>query len=109
MRKFGSGAIRDSDDSKENYIESIPWLALRRYAAYMKSKEKVYGKGNFKKGIPIESYEESALRHVQKYISNKYEGGEFELDQDHLSAVLFNIFGIMFEEEKINLKSKKEV
>ncbi len=101
MREFETGAVRDSDDTKENYIESLPWLALRRYAFYMKSKEAKYGKGNFKKGIPIESYEESLLRHVQKYISNKHENGNFEKEEDHLSAMLFNIFGIIFEEEKI--------
>lgn len=100
IREFPSGAVRDLDNNKENYIESIPWLALRRYAFYMKSKESKYGKGNFKKGIPIESYEESLMRHIQKYISNKYENGNFEKEEDHLSAILFNIFGMMFEEER---------
>lgn len=103
-RKFKNGAVRDNDDNKENYIESIPWLALRRYAFYMKSKESIYGKGNFKKGIPISSYEESLLRHIQKYISNKHESANFEKDQDHLSACIFNTLGIMFEEERLNAK-----
>lgn len=100
IRKFDTGAVRDNDSTKENYVESIPWIALRRYAFYMKSKESRYGKGNFKKGIPSESYEESLLRHIQKYISNKYEGGDFEKDQDHLSAILFNCFGLIYQEEK---------
>jgi hypothetical protein len=37
----------------------------------MTSKKKKYGAGNFKRGINIESYEQSLLRHVQKYMENK--------------------------------------
>jgi len=52
MRKFTTGAVRDSDDKKEDYIETISWTAFRRYAQYMTSKKSRYGQGNFKKGIP---------------------------------------------------------
>lgn len=99
-RKFETGAIRDDDSSKEDYIETISWTAFKRYAQYMTGKKKRYGAGNFKKGIPIESYEQSLLRHVQKYLENKYENGVIETDEDHLSAIAFNIFGIMHEEER---------
>jgi hypothetical protein len=99
-RTFKSGAIRDSEEGKEDYIETISWTAFKRYAQYMTEKKSKYGAGNFKKGIDIESYERSLVRHLQKYLANKYEGGEVEKDQDHLSAMLFNIFGIIHEEEK---------
>ena len=59
-----------------------------------------YGSGNFKKGIPIDSYEQSLLRHIQKYLENKYEGGQIETGEDHLSACVFNLFGIMHETSK---------
>lgn len=98
IRTFESGAIRDLDDTKEDYIETISWRAMKRYAQYMTGKKKKYGAGNFKKGIPIESYEQSLLRHVQKYLENKYEGGDVEKEEDHLSAIVFNVFGIMHEE-----------
>ena len=97
-RTFESGAIRDNDESKEDYIETISWRAMKRYAQYMTGKKKKYGSGNFKKGIPIESYEQSLMRHVEKYLENKYEGGTVEVNEDHLSAMVFNIFGIMHEE-----------
>lgn len=100
LRQFSTGAIRDSLDGKEDYIETISWRAFKRYAQYMTGKKKKYGEGNFKKGIPIEAYEQSLLRHVQKYLENKYEGGKEELNEDHLSAILFNVFGIMHEENK---------
>jgi hypothetical protein len=106
VTKFESGAIRDSGEGKESYIETISWTAFRRYSQYMTSKKKVYGQGNFKKGIPIESYEESFNRHLVKYLINKYEDGNLEKDQDHLAAMVFNIFGIMHEEERD--KKKKD-
>ena len=100
VREFSTGAIRDNDDSKEDYIETISWTAFKRYAKYMTGKKKRYGAGNFKKGIPIESYEQSLVRHLQKYLANKYEEGTEEKDDDHLSAMVFNIFGIMHEQER---------
>ena len=99
-RKFETGAIRDSGEGKEDFIETISWRAFKRYAKYMTSKKKTYGEGNFKKGIPIESYEQSLVRHLQKYLENKYEGGTVEVEEDHLSAIIFNTFGIMHEENK---------
>lgn len=100
ITKFATGAIRDSQKNKEDYIETISWRAMKRYAQYMTSKKTKYGSGNFKKGIPIESYEQSLVRHLQKYLENKYEKGQVEKDEDHLSAMVFNLFGIMHEEGK---------
>jgi len=100
VRKFTTGAIRDLDDSKECYIETISWTAMKRYAKYMTGTKKKYGTGNFKRGIPIESYEQSLLRHIQKYLANKYEDGQEEREEDHLSAILFNVFGIIHEQER---------
>lgn len=99
-RQFESGAIRDMEEGKEDYIETISWLALKRYAQYMTSKKGKYGTGNFKKGIPISSYEQSLVRHLQKYLANKYENGDDEPLEDHLSAIVFNAFGIIYEEER---------
>lgn len=105
VRTFATGAIRDIDSKKEDYIETISWRALRRFAEYMTAKKTKYGAGNFKKGIPIKSYEESLLRHVNKYLENKYEDGKVEKAEDHLSAMIFNIFGIMHEEGRTNVST----
>lgn len=109
-RQFKTGAIRDSDDTKEDYIETISWTAFKRYAQYMTSKKQKYGSGNFKKGIYDLSYEQSMIRHVQKYMSNKYENGFIEKEEDHLSAILFNVFGLLHNDEqrKINKDYAKE-
>jgi len=106
IRKFSTGAIRDSLKDKEDYTETISWSALKRFAVYMTGKKAKYGSGNFKKGIPIDSYEGSLIRHLQKYMENKYEDGIVETDEDHLSAILFNVFGIMHEELRLTKKEK---
>jgi hypothetical protein len=105
IRKFKSGAIRDNEDQKEDYIETISWSAMKRYAKFMTAMKSKYGEGNFKKGIPIDAYERSLLRHIQKYLENKYEGGQVEKELDHLSAILFNCFGIIHEEQRNEIKS----
>lgn len=79
---------------------------MKRYSVYMTGKKARYGSGNFKKGIPITSYEQSLLRHVQKYFENKYEGGTVEKDEDHLCAMRFNIDGIIHEEERLKKELK---
>lgn len=99
-RRFNTGAQRDNDVGKPDLIESLSWLALHRHGLYMRSKEERYGRGNWKKGIPIEEYEKSVMRHLQKYLANKYDGGSFEPEEDHLCAALFNLIGMIHEEEK---------
>lgn len=105
---FSTGAKRDLA-GKEDYIETTSWLAMKRYAEYMTSKQSIYGRGNWKKGIPIESYEESLMRHLQKYLANKYDGASFESNEDHLSAAWFNLVGIIHEQEKLKQKIEQEL
>ncbi len=102
MNEFETGAKRDIE-GKEDYIETISYLTLKRYAEYMTSKAKVYGRGNWRKGIPIESYEQSLMRHLQKYFANKYDNANLESQEDHLSAAMFNLQGLIHEEEKLKL------
>lgn len=106
MRKFNTGAIRDSEEGKEDYIETISWTAFKRYAEYMTSKKEKYGPGNFKKGIDEDSYERSLVRHLTKYLINKHEKGQLEPNEDHLSAMVFNIFGIMHEQQNGKTEGK---
>lgn len=96
---FSTGAIRDSQEGKNDWTETISWTALDRYAKYMTGKKKKYGAGNFKLGIDIESYEQSLIRHWHKYFTNKYERGDNEPEEDHLAAMVFNVLGIMHQEE----------
>lgn len=107
--EFSTGAVRDSEEleEKEDYIETISWLALKRYSKYMTQQAKKYGKGNWIKGIPTDSYERSLMRHIQKYLSNKYNGTNIEPEVDHLSAIMFNLQGIIHNEEIAKTNDKK--
>ncbi|MEK6882812.1 MAG: dATP/dGTP diphosphohydrolase domain-containing protein [Nanoarchaeota archaeon] len=105
-RKFNTGAVRDSDEGKENYIGAISFTALKRYVHFQTEAAKKYPDGNWRKGIPLEEFEKSLMRHLQKYFSNKYDGTSIEPDVDHLSAAWFNLQGIIHEEEKLNEKNK---
>lgn len=109
-RTFDSGAMRGSNEGKENYIGAISWTALKRVSLYQNNAEKKggYNKGHWKKGIPIEEYEKSLMRHLQKYFANKYENANLEPEVDHLAAAYFNLQGILHEEEKINTSNSKE-
>jgi hypothetical protein len=109
ITKFETGAIRDTQEGKLDFIETLSFTALNRYITYMTGKKIKYGAGNFKKGIPIESYEKSLMRHIDKYMRNKYEYGNDEKNEDHLSAMVFNIFGILHEEEMAKPKTQKEL
>lgn len=104
ITNFDTGAIRDSQEGKPDFVETVSFTAHRRFVEYMTGKKKKYGAGNFKKGIPIESYEKSLLRHVDKYFRNKYENGNDEPNEDHLAAIRFNVDGIMHEEEQEKIK-----
>ena len=100
---FATGAKRITE-GKEDYIESLSWLALKRYAEYMDESAKRYGRGNWLKGIPIDSFEKSLVRHLQKYLCKKYYGIDLEPNVDHEAAMLFNIQGLMHEQEKAKYK-----
>lgn len=98
LHVFDTGAKRVTS-GKEDYIESISWLALKRYAEYMDKMAERYGRGNWAKGIPIESYEGAIIRHMQKYIAKKYYDIDIEPNVDHEAAILFNIQGLIHEQE----------
>jgi len=103
---FPSGAIRDKQTGKTDFTETISWTAFNAYAKYMTSKAEKYGKGNFKTGIEDWSYTQSMLRHVDKYMRNTVENGNDEKDEDHLSAIIFNVFGLIHNREQRKLPNE---
>lgn len=106
-REFGTGAVRDMHAGKGDMMSMPPNAILRLSKHYEIGAEK-YERFNYLKGIPCTSFMDSALRHLMKYNA----GWD---DEDHLSAAVFNILGIM-EMEKIkpemqnipNRENKKE-
>lgn len=89
-REFETGAVRDMAEGKGDMV-SIPWESILRLSRHYEAGAKKYERWNFRKGIPISSFIDSALRHLAKYQCGMD-------DEDHLSAAAFNILGAMLME-----------
>ena len=89
--EFPSGAVRDLSENKGDMV-SIPWESILRLSKHYENGAKKYKRWNFRAGIPLSSYIDSACRHLAKYQC----GCD---DEDHLSAAAFNILGAMLVEE----------
>lgn len=90
--EFASGAVRDMHEGKGD-MASIPWEAVLRLSRHYENGAKKYERWNYRKGINLSSYIDSACRHLAKYQCG-------EDSEDHLSAAAFNILGAMLVEEK---------
>lgn len=88
---YPGGALRDKNKGEIRY-DLLPIECLKRVAYHYTEGAKKYSDNNWKKGIPTERFEEGAWRHWAKYLLGMK-------DEDHLSAIIFNIFGIMYNEE----------
>lgn len=110
-RAFETGATRDSDDSKLDYEGFISPIVLERYAQYMHecrlrnvpAGQSIRSSDNWQKGMPINSYMKSMLRHVFD-VWKMHRQSAFVTNEmlDALSATLFNVQGYMFELLKVN-------
>lgn len=99
-RTFESGSVRDNDSDKPLVNHLDPYLRLR-FGYLLRAGERKYGKGNWKLGQDNETALESLHRHLAKFELNLNDG--VEQDEDHLSAVVFNIMLIMKNEEKAGI------
>lgn len=105
--KFKSGAVRDTQKGKPNLYESLSPLAVWRYGQYMAKASEKYGSDNWTKGIPIESYMASLERHLIKLKAELKYGIHIEEGVDHAAAIIFNIQGLIHEQEKQKYATKQ--
>lgn len=90
-REFETGAQRDMQEGKGDMV-SIPWEAILRLSKHYELGSRKYSRWNYRKGIPISSFIDSACRHLAKYQC----GCD---DEDHLAAAAFNVLGAMLMED----------
>ena len=123
MREFPGGATRDNDEDKPDFEGFLSPTVIVRYGEYM-SKHRVQVDGNvrdsdnWQKGIPLDQYLKSLLRHLvdvwqmhrdpePKYISD-LDNSEVDDMEEALCAILFNASGYLHEYLKGNLPGQKE-
>jgi len=95
--EYATGAVRDIQDGKPRF-DLIPVEAMNRLAQHYTNGAIKYGDNNWRKGLTdpewISRCYASALRHLYQYRMD-------ECSEDHLSAVVFNIFCIVTAEENV--------
>lgn len=102
VRKFNTGATRDTDIGKNDYEGFLSPLVIKRFGDYM-SKHRVQSDGtlrdsdNWQKGIPKDAYMKSGWRHFidwwQEHRGYKSKDGI----EEALCALMFNIMGYLHE------------
>jgi len=105
IRKFETGATRDTSVHKLDYEAFLSPIVLKRYAEYLDS-HRLQADGtlrdgdNWQKGIPQDVYMKSLIRHVMDtwlvHRGNPRQAVCEDLETD-LCAVIFNAMGMLFE------------
>lgn len=90
---FDTGAIRETKKNKGRF-DLLPACAILRVAKHYETGAINHGERNWEKGLPLHSYLDSASRHINAYLDG-------DNSEDHLSAIVWNIFGAMWNEEKL--------
>jgi len=109
MRKFKTGATRNTDIDKYDYEGFLSPIVLERFAAYMHKHRKQSDGGlrpsdNWQKGIPLDEYMKSGLRHVMDWWLEHRGFKSREGLEDALCGVIFNGLGYLYEILKENNK-----
>uniref|UniRef100_A0A6M3L7R9 dATP/dGTP diphosphohydrolase N-terminal domain-containing protein n=1 Tax=viral metagenome TaxID=1070528 RepID=A0A6M3L7R9_9ZZZZ len=92
-QEFVTGSKRDLQDGK-GYPTLIPTYPLRRLSRHYENGAKKYGKHNWTLGQPLSRYMDSLIRHVWAVL----EGLD---DEDHESAVIWNMISFMMTKKYI--------
>lgn len=107
IRTFESGATRDTDQGKLDYVKALSPIVLRRYVQYL-DKHRLQSNGsyrsfdNWKQGIPEEAYISGGGRHfidtwlLTEGYATEDNHGPVEIE-DALCAQLFNLMGRLHE------------
>lgn len=87
---YKNGSTRDTREGKGRY-DLIPRCSLHRLAQLYERGAVKYGENNWRLGVPSSRFLDSLIRHAYQYLDGAR-------DEDHLAAIAWNAFGIMFNE-----------
>lgn len=96
-QQFTSGMVRDVTTGKTDYSLVFDGPMLKRWAVHLTKGAIKYAARNWMKAdgdVELQRFRESALRHFIQW----FEGEE---DEDHASAVYFNINGAEFVKQRV--------
>ena len=99
-QEFNTGSVRDTNDGKPRYDLLSP-IALYRLAMHTANGAKKYGDRNWERGQPLHRYIESLERHLQRLKVGL-------IDEDHESAVMWNIMAYIHTKTLIKNKELPE-
>lgn len=105
MRTFETGANRDTNTNKVDYMGHISPLVTHRYGQYMNECRNLpdgtrRAADNWKAGMPVPVWLESLVRHMEdvKLIADGYSDVATTPDMEKaLCAVLFNAQGLLYQ------------
>ena len=101
MRKFITGATRDSEEGKLDYEGFLSPAVLKAYAEYMNKhriqSDHVRDSDDWQKGIPKEVYMKSAWRHFFDWWLEHRGHKSRDGLKDALCGLLFNAMGYLHE------------
>jgi len=108
MREFETGATRNNDEENLDYEGFIHPSTLKLFAEYMhKHRKQADGKirpsDNWQKGITLESYMKSGTRHFMDWWQEHRGMDSREGMNDALCGILFNVFGYLYEINKLGV------
>ena len=95
--QFSSGMQRDVTTGKIDYTLALDGPMFERYAIHLTKGAEKYEKRNWLKASGLEElnrFEESALRHLLQWLRG-------DRDEDHASAVWFNVNGAEYVREQM--------
>jgi hypothetical protein len=92
-QEFSTGAKRDTQGGKGRF-DLLPGHALTRLARHFENGAVKYGDDNWRKGMPLNRYLDSAFRHLVKFMDG-------ERDEDHAIAVVWNMMCLIETEHMI--------
>lgn len=116
IRKFETGATRDTDTGKLKIEGFIDPLVDLRFSQFMHKHRKqadgtTRAPDNWQKGIPLSAYGDSLVRHVLDFRLHHDGYPEQAVEQnieDVLCAIIFNARGYLYETVKARLAKEKD-
>ena len=97
-KQFDSGMQRDTTTNKIDYSLALDGVMFKRLAVHLTKGAQKYDKRNWMKATgteELERFRESAIRHFMQWLNG-------ETDEDHASAVFFNINGYETLKDKMD-------